>query len=220
MVNMVRLVNGVAVAFGLVHQIAAQATCTDCDASEDSAMLQLNELATEASGLSKNKCKDMIEEYQSKWKDLILQISSTYLASPESDNFITAAEEGIATLYGYDVGKGKVSFKPTLAAEFPFRPTAEGALSYFVGYDAIKPKGYSEDGGFAINKGKGWSLVRFENNVTHCPVKKLYTAMGHYYFTSATDPDAGPIKVEYTFGYKDVDGELKITVHHSSLPYA
>lgn len=220
MVNMVRLTTGVAVAFGMVRQIAAQAACTDCDVNEESAMLQLNELATDAAGLDKVKCKDMIESYQASWKDLIMRISSRYLADPSGDNYITAAEEGIEDLYGYNIGKGKVQFKPTLAAQYPFRPTAEGALSYFVGYDAIKPKGYSEDGGFAINKGKGWSDVAFINNVTHCPSKKVYTAMGHYYFTSATDPDAGPIEVEYTFGYKEVEGKLFIVTHHSSLPFA
>ena len=43
-------------------------------------------------------------------------------------------------------------------------------------------------------------------------------AMGHYYFTCATSGMVS--KVEYTFGYKRTsDGEARIFVHHSSLPY-
>ena len=41
--------------------------------------------------------------------------------------------------------------------------------------------------------------------------------MGEYYFTGT---DSSVTKVEYTFGYKkDAEGNLKIVVHHSSLPY-
>ena len=43
-------------------------------------------------------------------------------------------------------------------------------------------------------------------------------AMGNYFFTG---PDGKEVKVEYTFGYvKDSAGNLKINLHHSSLPYA
>ena len=38
-----------------------------------------------------------------------------------------------------------------------------------------------------------------------------------YYFKSN---DSNAIKVEYTFGYKLVNGKLKIDLHHSSLPYS
>ena len=42
-------------------------------------------------------------------------------------------------------------------------------------------------------------------------------SMGEYYFTGT---DSSVTKVEYTFGYKkDAEGNLKIVVHHSSLPY-
>ena len=40
-------------------------------------------------------------------------------------------------------------------------------------------------------------------------------AMGNYYFT---DLDGNEAKVEYTFGYKLIDGSLKIDLHHSSFP--
>ena len=34
-----------------------------------------------------------------------------------------------------------------------------------------------------------------------------------------TDLDGNEAKVEYTFGYKVVNGSLKIDLHHSSFPY-
>ena len=41
-------------------------------------------------------------------------------------------------------------------------------------------------------------------------------SMGNYFFT---DLDGNEAKVEYTFGYKLIDGTLKIDLHHSSFPY-
>ena len=40
--------------------------------------------------------------------------------------------------------------------------------------------------------------------------------MGNYFFT---DPSGNEAKVEFTFGYKLIDGQLKIDLHHSSFPY-
>ena len=51
-------------------------------------------------------------------------------------------------LYGY--GHTNVLFKPTKAADEPFRPTPESAMSYFVGGTAVE-NGLEEDAGFAIN---------------------------------------------------------------------
>ena len=43
--------------------------------------------------------------------------------------------------------------------------------------------------------------------------------MGNYYFTSAAD--GSKTKVEYTFGYKkNSDGEVRIFLHHSSVPFS
>merc|ERR1712046_86502 len=85
-------------------------------------------------------------------------------------------------LYGY--GHTNVLFKPTKAAEFPFRPTGAEAMSYFVGCDAIQD-GYKEDGGFAINGGKGWKDVVFTNHQVDCH-GEVAIAMGSYVFTCAT----------------------------------
>lgn len=98
-------------------------------------------------------------------------------------------------------------FKPTKAAADQFRGTKDEALSYFV------TGNIAEDKGFALAP---YSKVRFENEgmVIDCDSAM---AMGNYYFTTTDGKD---IKVEYSFGYvKDEDGELKINLHHSSLPY-
>ena len=62
-----------------------------------------------------------------------------------------------------------------------------------------------------------WTAVRFENSKTILNADSA-TAMGEYYFTTLEGTVA---KVEYTFQYKrGADGNLKIVVHHSSLPYS
>ena len=67
------------------------------------------------------------------------------------------------------------------------------------------------------NKINPWTAVRFENSKTILNADSA-TAMGEYYFTTLEGTVA---KVEYTFQYKrGADGNLKIVVHHSSLPYS
>merc|ERR1719387_42994 len=75
-----------------------------------------------------------------------------------------------------------------------------------------------EDAGFAINGGRGWKDVTFRNHQIELygPVAH---AMGDYVFTDATSGDK--VRVEYTFAYKRCeDGEVRICLHHSSVPYA
>ena len=109
----------------------------------------------------------------------------------------------------YNFQNSSVQFKPTKAAEKQFRNDLKGALSYFIADDSD----YNEDGGFALNP---WTKVEFQNNSI-----KIYDdiaiAMGNYFFT---DLDGNEAKVEYTFGYKLVDGDLRIDLHHSSFPYS
>ena len=95
--------------------------------------------------------------------------------------------------------------------------TADDAMSYFVG-GHLFPNGYSEDGGFAINGGKGWADCVYDNH--QIEIKNgIGLAMGNYYFTCATTGDKA--KVEYTFGYMRCDdGKVRIFLHHSSVPYA
>merc|ERR1719440_735895 len=120
-------------------------------------------------------------------------------------------------LYGY--GHGSVLFKPTKATNNPFRATPEVAMSYFVGSKAMEmPEFDGEDAGFAINGGNGWKSVTFRNHqvVTYGTVAH---AMGDYIFVDATT--GAEVRVEYTFAYKRCeDGEVRICLHHSSVPYA
>jgi hypothetical protein len=148
---------------------------------------------------------------QSNWANSIKNISSIYLSGGD---YVGAAGHAAGELYGY--GHSNVLFKPTKAAKYPFRPTAEAAMSYFVGASGIEG-GYDEDAGFAINGGKGWSDVVFKNHQVEC-CGSTAIAMGSYLFTSASD--ATETEVEYTFGYrKNEDGKLRIFLHHSSVPY-
>ena len=95
-------------------------------------------------------------------------------------------------------------FKPTMAKEQPFRIEEDDAVSYFIG--GCCP----EDNGFAL---KPWSAVRFVNADIIINGDQAL-AMGHYFFTN----NGEETMVEYSFGYAFVDGELKINLHHSSLP--
>ena len=156
--------------------------------------------------------KEEVLKCQENWASAIKAISSTYLSKGD---YIGAAADAAAELYGY--GHSQVLFKPTKAAEFPFRPTGGEAMSYFVG-GAVVEGGYDEDAGFAINGGKGWKDVVFTNHNIEL-LGPAAVAMGSYVFTCATTGDE--VKVEYTFGYKrNQDGKARIFLHHSSVPYS
>merc|ERR1719393_769333 len=145
-----------------------------------------------------------VEAAQALWADSIASISKVYL---DGGDYVAAAGEAAGKLYGY--GKCDVLFKPTKATKNPFRPTGEDAMSYFVGADAMKnDKFKGEDAGFAINGGKGWKSVAFDNHQIDLNGPTA-TAMGTYVFTCATTGSL--TKVEYTFGYKRCeDGKVRI----------
>lgn len=148
--------------------------------------------------------KQDVLDAQKSWADGIVAISKEYI---DKGDFKARAEQHIKDLYAYD--NGKVLFKPTLASDDQFRETYEQALSYFVGGE-IK-----EDKGFAI---KPWTKVRFGEQEIITDSDSA-VAMGNYYFTPQGETEE--TKVEYTFGYmKDDAGNLRINVHHSSLPFS
>ena len=147
--------------------------------------------------------KDDVLEAQQAWADGIVRISNVYL---EEGDYRKAAKQHIKDLYAYD--QSEVLFKPTLASDDQFRESFDEALSYFVGGKI------DEDKGFAIHP---WQAVRFgeQQIITNGEVAM---AMGNYYFTPVDSDEE--VKVEYTFGYLlTEDGELRINVHHSSLPF-
>ncbi len=139
---------------------------------------------------------------QKAWGDAVVKIGKA-----DKKDAHKLAKQIAASAYAFDLGP--IQFKPTLAAETPFRPDLEGSVSYFV---SGNPK-YEEDTGFAL---KPWSNVRFDNHTVKM-MGNVAIAMGHYYFTG---PDGNETKVEYTKGYVKVpDGRVLIFLQDSSLPY-
>merc|ERR1711904_241812 len=117
-------------------------------------------------------------EVQKNWAAAIKAISKTH---KDGGDYIAAAADAAGELYAY--GHSDVMFKPTKAAEFPFRPTPEEAMSYFVG-GSVVDGGYDEDGGFAINGGKGWADCVYDNPQIELK-GGIGIAMGTYDFTDA-----------------------------------
>ncbi len=144
-----------------------------------------------------------VENAQQAWGKGIVAISSEYNLG---GNYAKLARNHVEDLYAYDIGP--VLFKPTFAIKDQFRPTFEGALSYFIGGNEDFP----EDNGFAI---KGWTKVRFENQEMVINGSTALS-MGNYFFST---PEGEEVKVEFTFGYiADASGTLRIHLHHSSMP--
>ena len=141
------------------------------------------------------------------WGDALVAISTAY-----DEQGIEAATElangALDAAYGYNLGP--VLFKPTLASgEKTFRPTREGALSYFVGHNDAYPL----DGGFGL---KSWRKVEPETSATFID-GDVAMWMGWVTFT---DKDGNVTKVDKSWGYKkDEEGTLRIVLHHSSLPF-
>jgi hypothetical protein len=145
-----------------------------------------------------------IEKAQEKWGNGIVKIGELKGTIKECRMFTL---DFISKMYDYE--NGIVQFKPTKASEAQFRGDIKAALSYFVGSDSD----FSEDSGFALNP---WVKVEFENNSINI-INDIAIAMGNYFFT---DNNGDKTKVEYSFVYKKNDqGNLKIILHHSSLPF-
>lgn len=148
--------------------------------------------------------KEQVIEAQNEWGAGVVKIGSLKDSRSECETF---ASEFLDQRYAFQ--SGSVLFKPTKCALEQFRPTKAEALSYFI---AGENRACTEDKGFAINP---WTKVRFENSGFILDENRA-VAMGNYFFT---DLDGNEAKVEYTFGYKLVNGQLKIDLHHSSFPY-
>jgi hypothetical protein len=147
--------------------------------------------------------RDDVITAEKRWGDAIVAIGKAYA---DGADYKSLAKDYVDKLYAYD--EGTVLFKPTKAAHKPFRKTEGEAVSYFVTGEV------AEDHGFALQP---WSKVRFENSgiITD---EDSATAMGHYYFTDAKTNKE--VKAEYTLEFmKDQQGQMLITVHHSSFPY-
>jgi hypothetical protein len=145
---------------------------------------------------------------QRAWGEGLVAISTAY----DRDGIEAAkalTEKFIDGTYAYQLGP--VLFKPTLASSpKAFRTTRKGAISYFIGGDPDFPG----DKGFAL---KGWRKVEVQNAAIFI-AGNTGTAMGNVIFT---DKDGKTTKVDKTWEFfKDGNGDLRIVVHHSSLPYS
>tara|TARA_E500000331_G_scaffold319531_1_gene332324 strand:+ start:94 stop:555 length:462 start_codon:yes stop_codon:yes gene_type:complete len=149
--------------------------------------------------------ENKIIEAQKKWGDGIVKIGALMNDASACIEFTTSFINSL-----YDFKNSEVLFKPTKASKEQFRPKAEMALSYFLGG---KNSYCNEDDGFAM---KPWIGVEFKNSGFIFEGNRAI-AMGNYFFT---DLKGSRLKVEYTFGYKLLNGKLVIDLHHSSLPYA
>lgn len=144
---------------------------------------------------------------QTAWGKALVQISTDF----EQGGIAKATQTASNVLdqaYAYNIGA--VLFKPTLTVEpQTFRPTKEGALAYFVGNNPSFPN----DSGFAL---KGWRDYKVENNVINLN-RNSAVSMGKVHLTDKT----GKVTtVDKTWGYlRDRQGNLRIFLHHSSLPY-
>jgi len=147
---------------------------------------------------------DLVTATQQKWGNLVIEIGNAYKKNQSLENLTSDLLHNI-----YAFNHCEVLFKPTLAKNNQFRTTKDEFLSYFLGQNKV----CDEDSGFAI---KGWKSIEFENyKITEQDNQLL--AMGNYYFK---DNEDNILKVEYTFGFIKVNSEeLKINLHHSSLPY-
>ena len=148
--------------------------------------------------------KEQVLDVQKKWGDGVVKIGSLKENRTECEAF---ASNFLDECYAFETGT--VLFKPTKCEKEQFRPTKHEALSYFIAGD---DRVCNEDKGFAIQP---WTKVRFENAGIIFEEKRAIS-MGNYFFT---DLDGNEAKVEYTFSYKLIEGELKIDLHHSSFPF-
>ena len=148
--------------------------------------------------------KEQVLEAQEKWGNGVVKIGALKNQRTECESF---ASLFLDERYAFD--SSLVIFKPTKCEIQQFRPTKAEALSYFIAGD---DRACDEDKGFAIQP---WTKVRFENAGIILEEERAIS-MGNYFFT---DLDGNEAKVEYTFGYKLINNELKIDLHHSSFPY-
>jgi len=147
---------------------------------------------------------DLVTATQQKWGNLVIEIGNAY---KKNESLESLASDLLHNIYAFN--HCEVLFKPTLAKNNQFRTTKDEFLSYFLGQNKV----CDEDSGFAI---KGWKSIEFENFKIIEQNNQLL-AMGNYYFKDNEDK---VLKVEYTFGFIKVSNEeLKINLHHSSLPY-
>lgn len=144
---------------------------------------------------------------QQAWGEALIRISNDY-ANGGLEQARATAEATLEAAYAFN--HGPVLFKPTLTSgETTFRLTHEGALAYFIGESQKYP-----DAGFAR---KGWQSFEIRNAGVLINGDMAVT-MGNVILT---DAEGNNTKVDKTWGFQRFDdGQLRIVLHHSSLPFA
>ncbi len=146
--------------------------------------------------------KEDIIKAQKEWSEGIIKMGQISNNRALLESFVS---DFLDDVYNF---QEKVLFKPTKAKIEQFRNNKESAVSYFI---AGGDKKYKEDNGFALSN---WSKITFENSDIIIN-KNQGLAMGNYTFEN----NESKIKVEYSFGYIKINESIKITLHHSSIPY-
>ena len=139
---------------------------------------------------------------QKEWASGIVKMGKL---SNDRDSLESFTSDFLDKIYDFD---NQVLFKPTKAANEQFRNSKGSAYSYFIAGDNRECQ---EDNGFALSN---WTEILFDNSNIIIN-EDIAIAMGNYTFKN----EASKIKVEYSFVYKNYGDEIKIILHHSSLPY-
>ena len=139
---------------------------------------------------------------QKEWASGIVKMGKL---SNDRDSLESFTSDFLDKIYDFD---NQVLFKPTKAANEQFRNSKGSAYSYFIAGDNRECQ---EDTGFALSN---WTEILFDNSNIIIN-EDIAIAMGNYTFKN----EASKIKVEYSFVYKNYGNEIKIILHHSSLPY-
>ena len=146
--------------------------------------------------------KEDIINIQKEWASGIVKMGKL---SNDRDSLESFTSDFLDKIYDF---QNQVLFKPTKAANEQFRNTKGSAYSYFIAGD---DRECQEDNGFALSN---WTEILFDNSNIIIN-EDIAIAMGNYTFKN----EASKIKVEYSFVYKNYGNEIKIILHHSSLPY-
>jgi len=139
---------------------------------------------------------------QKEWASGIVKMGEL---SNDRDSLESFTSDFLDKIYDFD---NQVLFKPTKAANEQFRNSKGSAFSYFIAGDNRECQ---EDNGFALSN---WTEILFDNSNIIIN-EDIAIAMGNYTFKN----EVSKIKVEYSFVYKNYGNEIKIILHHSSLPY-
>lgn len=154
--------------------------------------------------ISKEEVANAIEN----WAKGLFEIGAEFQANGYAKARVVA-EKFIIDTYNYQQDEG-TAFKPTVADQSDsWRNTFDEALSYFVGGD---PE-YTTDKGFAL---AGWNFMekKAEAEIPSCDT---YTWCGK---VTLKDNNGNTAVVDKTWVFrKDGNGKVRITLHHSSLPY-